>query len=346
MVKKPTIKDVAHDAGVSTATVSHVVNGTKFVSQTTRLRVLAAVDNLGYRPSGVASSLRRQSSRVIGLVLPMQDQDTSAAFFTRLAAGIEDVLSQHGYRTIISNSVEDYDREREQIGMLSGQFTDFIDGLVLAPTVDNGHHTQALFTESFPVVYVDRLPMHLATDVSFVGTNNYQATMDGMHSLFDRGFRDIACISSPIDVSSMVDRHAAFTEAVTAMTGSSSDRLFVTDSSYEAGYRTGRKVLEERPELDALFIPNNTLAMGAIRALMDVRGESAHDIGLLVYDDYEWMNLVQPPIDSIAQPAFAMGQAAATLLLERLADPSAPTRHEIVPSQLVLRSSQTQRSQR
>lgn len=167
-----------------------------------------------------------------------------------------------------------------------------------------------------------------------------------MHSLFERGFRDIACISSPIDVSSMVDRHAAFTEAVTAMTGSSSDRLFVTDSSYEAGYRTGRKVLEERPELDALFIPNNTLAMGAIRALMDVRGESAHDIGLLVYDDYEWMNLVDPPVDSIAQPAFAMGQAAATLLLERLADPSAPTRHEIVPSQLVLRSSQTQRSQR
>lgn len=142
-MKKPTIKDVAHDAGVSTATVSHVVNGTKFVGQTTRLRVLAAVDNLGYRPSGVASSLRRQSSRVIGLVLPMQDQDTSAAFFTRLAAGIEDVLSQHGYRTIISNSVEDYDREREQIGMLSGQFTDFIDGLVLAPTVDNGHHTQS-----------------------------------------------------------------------------------------------------------------------------------------------------------------------------------------------------------
>lgn len=345
-MKKPTIKDVARAAGVSTATVSHVVNGTKFVSQSARQRVQDAVDALGYRPSGVASSLRRQSSRVVGLVLPMQDQDTSAAFFTRLAAGIESVLSGHGYRTIISNSVENYDREREQIGMLSGQFTDFIDGLVLAPTVDNGHHAQAALAASFPVVYVDRLPMHLDHDVDFVSTNNYEATLDGMHALFGRGFRDIACISSPIDVSSMVERHAAFTEAVTAQDVRASDRVFVTESSYEAGYRTGRQVLERLPELDALFVANNTVAMGVIRALMDVRGEAARSTGLLVYDDYEWMNLVEPAIDSIAQPAFAMGQAAAGLLLERLNAPSGPVRHEVVPSQLVLRSSSTQRSHR
>ncbi|WP_265521335.1 LacI family DNA-binding transcriptional regulator [Oerskovia flava] len=345
-MKKATIKDVAHAAGVSTATVSHVVNGTKFVSQTPRQRVLDAVDALGYRPSGVASSLRRQSSRVVGLVLPMQDQDTSAAFFTRLAAGIENVLSRHGYRTIISNSVENYDREREQIGMLSGQFTDFVDGLILAPTVDNGHHAQAAFAASFPVVYVDRLPMQLDHDVDFVGTNNYESTLDGMHALFGRGFRDIACISSPIDVSSMVERHEAFTESVTTRVGSVSDRVFVTESSYDSGYRTGREVLERFPQLDALFIANNTVAMGVIRALMDVRGEAASSTGLLVYDDYEWMNLVQPAIDSIAQPAFAMGQAAAGLLLERLNDPSGPTRHEVVPSQLILRSSSTQRSHR
>ena len=338
-MKRPTIKDVAGHAGVSTATVSHVVNDTKFVSVDTRQRVLASIRELNYRPSGVASSLRRRSSRILGVVLPMQEQDTSAVFFSQLAAGIESAVSARGYRTIISNTVEDSARQREQLQILSGQFVDYIDGLVLAPAAgDVAEFESAVAAQSVPVVYVDRLPRGHTGDVDFVGTDNYAISVAGLNALLERGGRDIVCISSPIDVSSMAARRAAFLDVASTLHADAEDRIVITRSSHEEGYRAGLEALTRFPDLDTLFITNNTVAMGVVRALQEKRGFEARDVALLVYDNFEWMNLIQPVMDSVEQPAFAMGEAAGRLLLDRIDDPDDTPRTEILPSRLVWRT--------
>lgn len=340
-MKQATIKDVAAMAGVSIATVSHVLNETKFVSSSNTEKVRQAVTTLGYRPSGVASSLRRQESGVIGLVLPMQGQDTSAAFFTRLAAGIEKSVASHGYRTIISNTEEDATREHDQLELFRGQFTDFIDGLIIAPTFE-AEPDQKGYGQlgGLPCVYVDRLPLGLTVDLDFVGTNNYSVSLEGLKQIIGQGARDIVCISSPIDVSSMVDRRRAFYDAVGPYVKDIESRIYVTTSSFDAGFEIGMKVLSERPDADGFFVTNSTIAMGFIKALHELRGANPADLELLVYDDSNWMDLVQPAINSIEQPAYRMGQKAAELLLHKMREPQKEPKRVTLESTLTMRSTQ------
>lgn len=340
-MKRATIKDVAALAGVSIATVSHVLNETKFVSSSNTEKVRRAVTELGYRPSGVASSLRRQESGVIGLVLPMQGQDSSAAFFTRLAAGIEKTVASYGYRTIISNTEEDATREHDQLELFHGQFTDFIDGLIIAPTFEaEPEQTEYVQLGGLPCVYVDRLPLGLTVDLDFVGTNNYSISLEGLQQVIGQGTRDIVCISSPIDVSSMVDRRRAFCDAVSPYVNDAESRIYVTSSSFDAGYEIGLKVLNAHPNADAFFVTNSTIAMGFIKALHEIHGADPSDLGLLVYDDSEWMDLVRPAINSIEQPAYGMGQRAAELLLHKMREPQKQPERVTLESTLTMRSTQ------
>lgn len=335
-MRKSTISDVAALAGVSIATVSHALNKTKFVSDGVRKRVVEAAEELDYRPSGVASSLRRQSSGVIGLVLPMQGQDTSAVFFTQLADGIENTLMKHGYRTIVSNTEEDAQRQRDQIQLLRGHFTDFIDGMIIAPTgADTASWLENL--RELPVVYVDRYPAHLAGSVNYVGTNNYDVTRQGLKEFLAAGMRNIVCISSRIDVSSMVDRHRAFIDTVGPVAADIDRRTYVTESSFAGGHKAGIEVLDTYPDLEAIFVTNNTVGMGVLKAIQE-RNLERNGLRLLIYDDYDWMSLIDPPLDAIAQPAFAMGQAAADLLVRKLKDPQMPDEQRTISSTLVFRS--------
>lgn len=331
--KRVTIKDVASRAGVSIATVSHVLNGTKFVSEEMQSRVNESVKELDYRPSSVASSLRRQRSQVLGLVLPMRDQDSSAIFFTQLAAGIEEVASRHGYRSVISNSVEDSAREHAQLGMLRSQFTDFIDGLVLAQAAGSQEDEEEIST-SVPVLYVDRIPGD-TTGKDYVVTDNYRATTAALDRLFELEVQDVVGIFSPIDVSSMLERHGAFVAALQRRGIDTDRRVFEIPSSNEEGYEITKSILRERPNIDALFVANNTVAMGVVRALRETLGQRASNVSLVVYDEFEWLDISELPILAIEQPAYEMGREAAKALLDRIADPSLPPSQRIVPSRLV-----------
>lgn len=346
-MKRPTIKDVAAIAGVSTASVSHVLNGTKTVSEDIKVRVRAAVRELHYRPSGVATSLRRRSSGVIGLVLPMQGHDTSAAFFTQLAEGVEDEVSKHGYRTIISNSDEDTEREQAHLQVLRGHFVDFIDALVIAPTVSSG---ESLLTspvsDGIPLAYVDRIPEGMAAEADYVGTNNYEVSAAGLRKMVAKGCKDIVCISSPIDVSSMVARKRAFDDVCASGMDRLSDRIVVSESSYKAGIEAARRAFDDFPDTDGLFVTNNSVAMGVVRVLTERHHRGLSVPQLLLYDYYDWMELVPFAFTAIRQPAFEMGSETGRLLVRRLSNPGAPAQNTIINSTLIERSSIEQRSER
>lgn len=332
-MRRSTISDVAATAGVSIATVSHALNGTKFVSEEPRKRVLAAAQELNYRPSGVATSLRRQKTGVIGLLLPMQGRDTSSVFFTQLADGIEESLARHGYTSIISNTEESEERQDDQIRLLRGELTDFIDGLIIAPTSTEASEWIENLRQ-IPVVYVDRYPLKYRDSISFVGTDNYEITAGAIQNLFDGGIHDIACISSKIDVSSMIHRYEAFVDKLSNY-DDLSDRIIVTDSSFKDGYVAGLTVLKRYPCLEAIFVTNNTVGMGVLKAVQE-NGHLYNNIRLLIYDHYDWMELVEPKPDAISQPAFTMGKEAAELLVERISNPKSPVQQKIIPSKMIM----------
>src|SRR5690625_4322500 len=335
-MRRSTIRDVAAVAGVSPATVSHALNGTKFVSDEPRTRVLQAAKELNYRPSGVASSLRRQSSGVIGLVLPMQGQDTSSVFFTQLSDGIECAVAGQGYKTIISNTEENTRRQTDQIRLLRGELSDFIDGLIMAATsIEISSAIENL--RGIPVVYVDRYPLKFKDEVPFVGTNNYEVTAEALQEFIDRGQVNIVCVSSTIDVSSMIDRYQAFCDTVGTIQGDVKQRVIVTKSTFMHGYDAGKKMLNLFTDIDVVFVTNNTLGMGVLKAIQEA-GTPYTNIRMLVYDDYDWMSLMHPAPDAIAQPAFDMGKAAGKMLLEKILHPEMENRSEIIPSEIIFRT--------
>lgn len=335
-MKRATISDVASDAGVSIGTVSHVLNGTKFVSSGVRTKVLASVARLEYRPSVVASSLRRQTSHVIGLVLPLQPQDDSSTFFTAVAQGVDSVLSPRGFQSILSNTSESASRERDQLELLHGRFTDLLDGLIFAPTAtDHATDVGAPRPPAVPTVYVDRFPVADSEAVDYVGTDNYKATTDGLRLLMRGGVRDIVCVSSPMDVSSMLDRRRAFTDVVGPVVDDPEKRIIVTDSSFRGGLSAGHQLLERFPEAEGVFITNPTVAMGVIAALQG-SARATNLPRLLIYDKRDWLDLVSGQIISVSQPAFEMGRVAGEVLLEKLDGDSTGPVKRIVDSQLAI----------
>ena len=166
-----TIKDVARMAGVSTATVSHVLNNTRYVSEETRSLVLEAVSRLGYRPSGVARSLTTKQTHLVGLLI----SDVTNPFFSELVRGTERRLAAHGYHVIVCNTDEQPDREADYLEFL---YSRRVDGLVVASTGANQALYEVFRQQGVPMVFVDRRPP--APVGPFVGVDNeaiaYRAT--------------------------------------------------------------------------------------------------------------------------------------------------------------------------
>src|SRR6056297_1396794 len=154
------MKEVADKAGVSTATVSHVINGTRFVREETKSQVLKAMEQLDYHPNLAARSLRSQKSNIIGFLVP----DISNFFFTEIAREVENILRKNGYNLVLSNTDENLENEKEQLKILNAQQ---IDGLIMAPTGDE-HDFLNERLGNYPVIFIDRKPRKYKGDCVFV----------------------------------------------------------------------------------------------------------------------------------------------------------------------------------
>lgn len=337
-IKKANIKDVARKAEVSTATVSNVMNSSRFVKEETRLRVLQAMEELNYRPSTVAKSLKGKNTKVIGLIIPIQPKDTSADFFITLSNGVESVLNKVGYRLVISNSYENINNELDQINMYNTQFIDYIDGLIIAPTSNIGIETNESLNIEYPVVYVDRKPNSMKK-VDTVYSNNYSVTYDAVEMMVKKKRKKIAFFSGPIDVSSTIERFEAYKDVLRKYRFDlDEDLIFVGESSYETGYKMARELLSKQ-EVDGIVVVNNILTMGVFKYLKEIKLQIPENISLLSYDDFYWMELTEPAITTIKQPAFEMGEAAAKLLLEKLEDHTKEPKEICIESSIIIRNS-------
>ncbi len=320
---KVTISDVARLAGVSTATVSHTINSTRYVSDETKEKVYRAIEELGYTPDASARSFRTGKKRTIGFVVP----DISSKFFGTMIESAEDYLSGHGYRMIISNTKEDMEREENTIRLLSAGL---VDGLLVASTMDTFERFDALIPEGFPVVLVDRT--FETKKYPSVSVSNFQPIYRSICRLAAKGDRRIGIIGGMPRLSTTRERISAYKEAI-ADCGLPRDEELVR---YSDTAEDARNSLDEllRQGCDGIVLCRNALTYEAIVYAHSRELKLTKDIDLVSFVDYDSsMNqLFADQMDCIVQPVEKLGETAGEMILRRVENPEAPIFEQVLTS--------------
>jgi LacI family transcriptional regulator len=331
------IKDVAKLANVSTATVSHVINGTRFVSEETKRRVYAAMDELSYRPNSIARSLRSKKTNIVGLLVPILPEDTSNFFFMSVAQGIQSVLMENGYHLILGNSKEDLQTEIEQIKVFDSEQ---IDGLIMAPTFEDHSYLHECLTGNYPVVFIDRKPKDYVGDC--ILADGAKGTDEAVSLLIEKGHRQIGFITGSLGITSTDSRLEGYRNALTRHGLEIDESLIkIAESSYssfDTGYHLARELIEQG-RITAMFVANNVMTMGALHYLQEHQIRIPEDIALIGFDDYEWARITRPALTMVKQPSYELGEEAAKQLLKRIREPEGEPVEIYLPTSLTIRAS-------
>ncbi|MBC7812399.1 MAG: LacI family DNA-binding transcriptional regulator [Burkholderiales bacterium] len=326
-----TIHDVAHRAGVSTSTVSHVINDTRFVSDETRTRVLQAINELSYQPNRVARSLRARRTHTLGVLLP----NSANPFFADMLLGVEAVAYDHGYSVIFGNAIEDPQRELSYLEVL---LATQVDGILLIST---GIFNEALKTVSardVPVVLVDRSTEQLGVD-SVLTDNAYGGALATQH-LLSLGHRRIGCITGPPELIPMAFRIDGYRRAMAEAGVEVDETLIVNgDFQHESGYNGCRKLLSHPEPPTAIFVFNDLMAVGALCALHEAGLRVPEDVSVIGYDNVPLASYTVPRLTTIGQPSQMMGRMATEMLVSRVKNPDLPPRHQLLDVTLIERAS-------
>ncbi|MFD4525380.1 LacI family DNA-binding transcriptional regulator [Streptomyces sp. NPDC058470] len=343
-----TMVDVAQRAGVSIATVSHVLNDTRPVRPATRQAVLDAMDALGYTPNGLARSLVTSRTRSVGLAVSA----ISNPYFTEILQGVEAGALEHGYGLLIADPHDDPVHERKVAQLLHERR---VDGMIIAPSANPGELLAYLGKHDVPTVFLDRLvdtpadtvsdgPSGTAPAASFrfdqVCTENAEPMAQLVTHLAELGHRRIGLVAGLPGLSTTTERITGYRHGL-ANAGLPYDERLVAhgDSQSGAAERTTGALLSLAAPPTALVTGNNAMTIGALRALRE-RGLSVPaDMALCCFDDFSWADLFTPRLTAISQPSKEIGARALQLLLERLASPSRPGRTVRLPAALVHRTS-------
>ena len=333
--RRATIGDVADLAGVSKATVSRVVNSTRAVSADRAQAVRDAVARLGYEPFGPAQALRQTRVRIWTVIIA----DIENPFFTSVVRGIEDVAHATGYRLVLCNSDGDVDKEASYLDIA---IRERMSGVILAAASTRGSHIDRLLADGMPVVAIDRRLEGAKVDAVVV--DNERGAFDATRHLLESGYRRVGCIAGPPEVSTSSERLAGYRAAM-RNSGSRGDPSLVRRGDYrEAGaYKATNALLDLADPPDALFVANNLMTVGAIRAINDHGLDIPTDFGLVGFDDSPVAELMRPTITVVSQPVHEIGRTAAELLID--ADPGHVARDIVLAPQLVIRQS-SRRSER
>lgn len=327
-----TIDDVAREASVSISTVSHVINGTRFVAEATKERVLVAIERLGFEPSSVAQSLKRDRSHAIGLLIT----DISNPFFTSIVRGIEDVASRAGYSLILCNTDENPEKELSYLRMLRRKR---VDGILLASTGTPQPYMDSLVEANFPIVCIDRPAPGRPCDAVLV--ENVAGACAAVEHLIKLGHDRVGVISGLAPVGTSSERLEGYRQALRAH-GLPEDPQLIREgnSRLDGGYRQMLELLDLPARPTAVFTTNNLMTLGALAALQTRGVAVPADLAVVGFDDFEWAIVLRPRLTTVAQPTYEIGETAARLLLERIEKSTeAPPRRVNLPTRLIVRES-------
>ncbi|WP_262060048.1 LacI family DNA-binding transcriptional regulator [Streptomyces sp. STR69] len=343
-----TMADVARSAGVSVATVSHVLNDTRPVLPGTRQAVLSAIEELGYIPNTLARSLVTSRTRSIGLAVSA----ISNPYFTEILQGVEAGALEHGYSLLIADPHDDPEHELKVVQLLHERR---VDGMIVAPSANPDALVAHLGRHSVPTVFLDRLVEAPSDDpypsgqtgasdragaFDQVCAENIEPTAQLVTHLAGLGHRRIGLVAGLPGLSTTDERIAGYRYGLAAAGLPYDERLLAHgDSESAAAERATAALLSLAAPPTALVAANNAMTIGALRALRERGLAVPGDLALCCFDDFAWADLFEPRLTAIAQPSKEIGAEAVRLLLDRLAAPDRPARVLRLPCAFVHRTS-------
>ena len=326
-----TIKEVAAEAGVSTATVSRVLGGLNGVKEKVRDRVSRAVAKLDYHPNQLARGLRLGHRKVIGVIIP----DLQNPFFTGVVHGVEAALYSAGYTLQIGHSDGLAEREQEQLKLLRGEG---VAGLVFMPGDRPGANYESIRSWEIPVVAIDRSPGGLEVDL--VCSNNREGMRQAVHHLLSLGYKEIALLNGPEGINVTQERFGGYQDALRSAGAAVRDSFIIhSDFRQQGGYAAMARFLDMAKPPRALVVANNLMTLGVLQAIHERGIRIPEQLAVVCFDDMPWATSMRPPLTAVAQPVEELGRTGAQVLLERLKDPKRLVRQVVLPTRLIVRAS-------
>ena len=323
-----TILDVAKQAGVSAMTVSRYFNQPERLATATSERVRAAIEELQYVPNAAARSLISGRTRTIALIL----SDIANPFYTTIGRGVEDIAQKHNYTLILGNTDESLAKERRYIDIMISRC---VDGVIISSSSGNEHHLELLSKRSIPIVLIDRTVKGFDADA--VTGDTFTGGQLLTRHMIEQGYTKIALIGGWSGVSSLDERLAGYRKAMQIAGLEPSVHPGRTDR--QSGEEITMRLFAENMMPEAIIAANNYVAVGAMVALRHLGLRVPSDIALATFDDIESAALIHPFLTVVAQPAYQMGSRAMEMLLERINGYAGPTRKEVLPTEMIIRTS-------
>ena len=326
-----TIKDVAKRAGVSVATVSYVINGTRNVAPETAARVRAAMEELSYHPNAVAQSLRTRTTHVIGAVI----SDISNPFFATLIRGAEDCARENGYSLLICNTSEKLENELVYLQLLSRKR---VDGMIIAPTGKNDGLIKDLIERGMQIVFIDRKVEGVAAPA--VLSENEEGAYQATRYLIEQGHRKIGIVLGLPHVSTTTERLHGYERALAEAGIAADPSLIVYGHSQVEGARKASVTLLDRADRpSAVFATNNLMTIGLMMAIHDLDLRCPQDVSVIGFDDFDWAAAFNPPLTTVAQDPYLIGEKAVEILFANLNQHNRSTVEVRIPTRFLRRGS-------
>lgn len=302
----PNIREIARLAEVSPATVSRVINGTAKVDDAKRKRVLEAIDKTGFQPNELARALFKQSSRIIGLILP----DIVNPFFSELAKVIEEHAHSEGYNILLCNSNNQADKEEQNINLLVRMKAD---GIIL---ITNNDKTGRMIADcNLPVVVVDR---HVKNggEIAHIESDHYDGGRQAARFLVDKGCRNIICMRGPQAFTSGRLRYKGYQDVCRE---NGIEPGFVdTEYNFESGTLAAEEMVRKFPFMDGVVAANDMVALSAYKVLTASGCRIPEDVKIVGFDDIGFSKLVTPAFTTIRQPIREMGARAVDIICDSI----------------------------
>lgn len=326
-----TIYDVAREANVSMATVSRVVNGNPNVKPTTRKKVLATIERLGYRPNAVARGLASKKTTTVGAIIP----DISSIFFSELARGMEDIATMYKYNVILSNSDQNKDKE---LALINTMLEKQVDGILFMGGTITDEHLKQFKTANVPIVLASTYDD--TGEMASVNIDYEVAAYEATKHFIDKGKKNPAFVSGGEGTSVNKYKFEGYKRALEEVGSTLNEEYIIQgDYSYESGLEAAKQLaaLENKPE--AIFVASDEMALGVIHGIQDMGYSVPEDVEIFGFDNTRLATMVRPTLSTVVQPMYDIGAVAMRLLTKYMNKEEVLEKNVILPHRIELRDS-------
>jgi len=330
-----TIKDIANELNISASTVSRALKDHPHINATTKRLVVSLAEKLNYTPNSLASSLRSHKTNTIGVIIP----EIVHFFFSTVIDGIQEVAHDAGYTILFCQSNESYERE---VADTKALMTHRVDGLLVSFSNEtiNFDHFKEVLHKSIPIVFFDRIIKEI--DASNVIVADYEGARKATIHLIEQGCTRIAHLAGPKNLNISRERLNGYLDVLKENNIKPEKGLMQECGGYkEDGYKSTKKLLRLANPPDAIFANNDMVALGAMQAVKEFGLTIPDDMAIIGFSNWQFSEMMEPPLSTISQPGIDIGRLATRLLLDELNSKDEIILHktEILPTELIIRGS-------